>query len=104
VFTPLTGCHCKFGQTLKIEELQLLRKEVLGQLDKPTEIPMAGTPYVGGVLALDTPPLRANQSEVRVSFALPNKPVTFGVRVMASVDAAACAGMISRFGPWILLW
>ena len=74
-----------------VQELALLRKEVLGQLDTPTEIPMAGAPHVGGVLSIDTPRLLANQSEIRVSFSIPTKAVTFGVRAMAALDVAACA-------------
>ncbi len=73
-FDPRLGMLC----FLPVEEMTLLRQEVLADIRTPTAVP------AGGVLPLRTPPNVANQSEVRVSFTVPSVSVTFGVRVMAS--------------------
>eukprot|EP00040_Diaphanoeca_grandis_P013401 m.67746 g.67746 ORF g.67746 m.67746 type:complete len:651 (-) comp23864_c0_seq1:41-1993(-) len=61
-----------------VEEMALLRGDVMGKITTPTAIP------ANGVLPLVAS--QANQSEVRVSFAIPSTPVTFGVRVMTVPD------------------
>ena len=65
---------------LPVQETELLRRERLAQIDMPTAVPR------NGVLPLRTPPTAANQSEVRVLFAMPTNVTTlqFGVRVMTS--------------------
>lgn len=69
-----------------VEELSLLRTRVLAHLDSPAAVPP------GGVVPLPTPPLLANQSEVRVSFAMPSNAVTLGVRVMTKPDCVPAVG------------
>ena len=70
-----------------VEELRQLRGSILAQVATPTTIPAAlGPRAVGGVLPLPVPPLWANQSEVRVVFAVPTKAAVFGVRVLAKLD------------------
>ena len=61
-----------------IEELALLRKQVLASVTKPTAV------ADGQVLRLPSPPHLANQSEIRLSFAMPTTTLSFGVRVMCS--------------------
>lgn len=63
-----------------IEELALLRSGVLASIDAPVAVP------AGGVVPLRTPPMLGNQSEVRISFAMPAVPVTFGLRVLTRPD------------------
>ena len=69
---------------LPVVETALLRKEVLARIEHPTPVP--GGAGASGVLKLPTPQNVANQSEVRVAFALPTGGVnvTFGVRVMTA--------------------
>ena len=57
-------------------EMRQLRRQVLSSIATATPVP----PH--GVIELPTPPLLANQSEVRVTFAMPTTRVNFGVRVM----------------------
>jgi hypothetical protein len=64
-----------------VPELAQLRTTVLASMTTPTAIPASG------ILSLPTPPTAANQSEIRVSFAMPTTAVTFGVRVMTPPDA-----------------
>jgi hypothetical protein len=62
-----------------VEEMKLLRGDVLAQITAATAVPTAG------VLLLKTLPNAANQSEIRVTFAMPTTGnVTFGVRVMTT--------------------
>ena len=71
-------------QFFPVEETNLLRGGVLSAITTPTPVPPSG------VLSLPTPATVANQSEVRVSFAVPTAAVTFGISVMTS---AAGQGM-----------
>ena len=73
-YDPRLGMLC----FLPVEETALLRSSPpLATISTATPVPAAG------FLALNTPPNLANQSEVRVRFAVPTVAVTFGVRVMA---------------------
>eukprot|EP01044_Picomonas_judraskeda_P000440 COSAG03_NODE_19_length_21645_cov_17.937532_17_plen_489_part_00 len=66
-----------------IEELQLLRKQVLASVRKPTVV------ADGHVLRLPSPAHLANQSEIRVSFAVPSTSLSFGVRVMCNGEPSS---------------
>eukprot|EP00930_Biecheleria_cincta_P043724 TRINITY_DN30002_c0_g1_i1.p1 TRINITY_DN30002_c0_g1~~TRINITY_DN30002_c0_g1_i1.p1 ORF type:complete len:610 (+),score=56.67 TRINITY_DN30002_c0_g1_i1:174-2003(+) len=85
-YDPRLGMLCFFP----VEETALLRRQVLASISTSTEIP------AGGVLPLPTSPNSANQSEVRVSFALPSTDVIFGVRVMGAPEDCSSAQPCSR--------
>ena len=76
-----------------VEETALLRGAVLASIASTKVVPTNGT------LALQTPPMLANQSEVRVSFAMPTAAVTFGVRVMTAAEEGSGIEFHVHFVP-----
>ena len=66
-----------------IDELALLRGKRLAAILPGTRVPAGGVLPLGGP---DTHGGAANQSEIRVSFAVPRSAVTLGVRVMCGSD------------------
>ena len=95
-YDPRLGVLC----FAPLPDLALLRRGVrpLAEINSSTAVPSGGGPRPDGTLALPTPPNVANQSEIRVTFAMPTKAVTFGVRVMTARDAAPTKqrGMFSQ--------
>jgi sucrose-6-phosphate hydrolase SacC (GH32 family) len=94
-YDPRLGILC----FTPVDELALLRKEVLASIPKPTTV------AAGGMLPLPSRPHIANQSEIRLLFAMPTRTVTFGVRVMCNgkpssdAEAPACFEFGIKFIP-----